>query len=186
MSSETWQKPDDADPLQGRSFRLTGVFVIVVAAGLLGAWIFNSGGEDRAGVGQAAPDFEVENIVRGDPIVLSDLLHGDDRPIVINLMASWCGPCREEIPELSAFAEANPGVLVLGVAVEDSYEDFKQFVTEVQPTYTVGFDEGAMRESYPTLGLPATFFLDSDGVVVEVFNGILDQELLEEFVAGIS
>lgn len=186
MSSETWQKPDDVDPLQGRAFRLTGVFVIVVAAGLLGAWIFNSGAADTVGVGQAAPDFEVENIVRGEPIVLSELVAADDRPIVINVMASWCPPCREEIPELSAFADANPGVLVLGVAVEDSYDDLKQFVAELKPTYTVGLDEGSMRENYPTLGLPATFFLDSDGVVVEVFNGVLDQELLEEFVAGLS
>lgn len=187
MSSETWQKPDDdVDPLQGRSFRLTGIFVIVVAAGLLGAWVFNSGSNDTAGIGQAAPEFEVENIESAEPILLSELVAGDDRPIVINLMASWCGPCREEIPELSAFADANPDILVLGVAVEDSYDDFKQFVTDVKPTYTVGFDEGSMRESYPTLGLPATFFLDSDGVVVDVFNGILDQELLEELVAGLS
>jgi thiol-disulfide isomerase/thioredoxin len=187
MSSDKWQKSDEeADPLQGRSFRLTAVFVIVVAVGLLGAWVFNSGGDDTAGVGQAAPDFEVENIEGGVPIVLSALVAADDRPIVINLMASWCGPCREEIPELSAFADANPDVLVLGVAVEDRYEDFKQFITEVQPSYTVGFDEGPMRESYPTLGLPATFFLNSEGVVVEVFNGILDQELLEELVAGLS
>lgn len=186
MSSETWPKPDDADPLQGRSFRLTGVFVIVVAAGLLIAGIVNSGGDDTADLGWEAPDFVVENIEGGEPIVLSELLAADDRPIVLNLMASWCGPCREEIPELSAFAEANPDVLVLGVAVEDSYDDFKQFVTEVQPTYPVGFDKGSMRKSYPTLGLPATFFLDSDGVVVEIFNGILDQELLEELVAGVS
>ena len=187
MSSDSWQKPDAADPLQGRSFRLTAVFVVVVAFGLLGAWFFNSGSSDAtAGVGQKAPDFEVQNAEGGEPIVLSELLAADDRPIVINLMASWCGPCRAEIPEFSAFADANPGVLVLGVAVEDRYDDFKQFVTEVKPTYTVGFDEGAMRESYPTLGLPATFFLDSDGVVVEVFNGILDQELLEELVAGLN
>ncbi len=185
MSSE-WQKPDDADPLQGPLFRLSGVFLVVVAAGLLGAWIFNSEGDDIAGVGEPAPEFEVENIVGGESIVLSALVAADDRPIVINLMASWCPPCREEIPELSAFADANPDVVVLGVAVDDSYDDFKQFVTEVKPTYTVGFDEGAMRENYPTFGLPVTYFLDSDGVVVEVFTGILDQEFLEEQVAGLS
>jgi thiol-disulfide isomerase/thioredoxin len=78
-------------------------------------------------------------------------------------MASWCGPCRAEIPEISAFADANPDVVVIGVAVEDRYEDFKQFVTEVGPTYAVGFDEGAMRTAYQTLGLPATVFLDSNG-----------------------
>ncbi|MEX1038973.1 MAG: TlpA disulfide reductase family protein [Acidimicrobiia bacterium] len=187
MSSDRWKESDEgADPLQVRSLRLTGVFVAVVLAGLVGAWIFNTEDPDTATVGHSAPDFEVENIVRGEPIALRDLLADDDRPIVINLMASWCGPCRAEIPELSAFSDANPGVIVLGVAVEDRYEDFKQFVAEVQPTYTVGFDEGDMREVYPTLGLPATFFLDSDGVVVDVFNGILDQELLEEMVDGLS
>jgi thiol-disulfide isomerase/thioredoxin len=186
MSSEAWQEPDDADPLQGRSFRLTAVFVIVVAVGLLGAWIFKSGGDDTAGVGQAAPDFEVENIEGAEPIVLSELVAADDRPIVINLMASWCGPCREEIPELSAFADANPDVLVLGVGVDDRLADFELFIAEVQPSYLVGFDEGEMREKYPTFGLPATYFLNSDGEIVEVFNGILDQELLEELVAGLS
>lgn len=187
MSSDRWRESDEgADPLQGRSLRLTGVFATVVLVGLVGAWIFNSESPDTATVGHPAPNFEVQNIVRGEPIVLSDLLANDDRPIVINLMASWCGPCREEIPELRAFADANPEVIVLGVAVEDRFEDFKQFVTEVRPTYTVGFDEGDMREAYPTFGLPATFFLDSDGVVVEVFNGILDEELLEEMVTGLS
>jgi hypothetical protein len=43
-----------------------------------------------------------------------------------------------------------------------------------------------MRARYPTLGLPATFFLNSDGEIVEVFNGILDRELLEGMVAGLS
>lgn len=187
MSSDKWQRPDeDADPLQGRRLRLTGVFVIVVAVGLVGAWIFRSADSDTATVGRVAPDFEIENTETGEPIVLSNLIEGDDRPIVINLMASWCAPCREEIPELSAFADANPGVIVLGVGVDDRLADFELFITEVQPTYPVGFDEGAMREKYPTLGLPATFFLNSDGEVIEVFNGILDQELLEGMVGGLS
>jgi cytochrome c biogenesis protein CcmG/thiol:disulfide interchange protein DsbE len=187
MSSDTWQKPDeDIDPLQGRRLRLTGVFAIVVAAGLLGGWIFRSADSDTATVGSVAPDFEIEDFETKEPIILSNLIEGDDRPIVINLMASWCAPCREEIPEFSAFADANPGVIVLGVGVDDSLADFELFIAEVRPTYPVGFDEGEMRARYPTLGLPATFFLNSEGEIVEVFNGILDQELLEGMVAGLS
>jgi thiol-disulfide isomerase/thioredoxin len=187
MSSDKWQKSDEeADPLQGRRLRLTGVFVIVVAVGLVGSWIFRSADNDTATVGQEAPDFEVENFETKEPIVLSSLIEADHRPIVINLMASWCGPCREEIPELSAFADANPGVIVLGVGVDDRLADFELFITEVRPTYPVGFDEGAMREKYPALGLPATFFLNSEGEIVEVFNGILDRELLEGMVGGLS
>jgi thiol-disulfide isomerase/thioredoxin len=158
----------------------------VVAVGLVGAWIFRSADSDTATVGQVAPDFEVENFETKEPIILSSLIEGDDRPIVINLMASWCGPCRAEIPELSAFADANPGIIVLGVGVDDRLADFELFIAEVQPTYLVGFDEGAMREKYPTFGLPATYFLNSDGEIVEVFNGILDRELLEGMVADLS
>jgi thiol-disulfide isomerase/thioredoxin len=187
MSSDKWQKPDeDADPLQGRGLRLTGVFAIVVAVGLVGAWIFRSPDNDIATVGQVAPDFEVENFETKEPIILSNLIDDGDGPIVINLMASWCGPCREEIPELSAFADANPGVVVIGVGVDDRLADFESFITEVQPTYPVGFDEGEMRVRYPTIGLPATLFLDSDGVIVDVFNGTLDRQLLEEMVAELS
>jgi thiol-disulfide isomerase/thioredoxin len=187
MSSDKWQKSDEeADPLQGRSLRLTGVFVVVVAVGLLGAWIFRSADSDTATVGQVAPDFEVENFETKEPIILSSLIEGDDRPIVINLMASWCPPCREEIPALSAFADANPGVIVLGVGVDDRLADFELFITEVQPTYLVGFDEGEMRKKYPTFGLPATYFLNSDGEIIEAYNGVLDSELLDEMVAGLS
>lgn len=190
MSSDKWRAPDQTeDPLPRRQLRLTGVFLAVVAAGLVGAWLFQGGttasGPASASVGEPAPDFEIENIEGDDPIVLSELVAGHDGPLVLNLMASWCGPCREEIPELSAFSDANPDVLVLGVDVEDVYEDFRQFMSEVQPTYMVGFDDGDMRARYQTLGLPATFFLDSEGRIVDVFNGILNESILEEIVAGI-
>lgn len=162
---------------------LTGVFLAVVALGLAAAWIF---GDDPApgevAIGSPAPDFEVRTLDGGDPLVLSEVVSSGGGPVVINLMASWCLPCREEIPELSAFADANPDVVILGIAVEDSYDDFAEFIDEFDPTYPVGFDDGDMRALYQTLGLPATFFLDSDGVIVDVFNGKLDREVLEELV----
>lgn len=183
MSSDRWQEPDHhPDPLPRRGLTLTSIFLGVVALGLGVGWLFNTDSPSVATVGSPAPPFDVENIVGGESIKLDELLE-DGRPIVINLMASWCGPCRAEIPELSAFADANPDVLVLGVAVEDDYESFKVFVTEVRPTYPVAFDDGDMREAYPSLGLPATFFVNSDGTVGEVFNGILNSEILAERVA---
>jgi thiol-disulfide isomerase/thioredoxin len=163
------------------------MFLVIIGSGLLVAWLLNDSTDPQvATIGEPAPAFEVRDIVGDEPLSLTDLVNDDGKPIVINLMASWCGPCRAEIPEISAFADANPDVVVIGVAVEDRYEDFKQFVTEVGPTYAVGFDEGAMRTAYQTLGLPATFFLDSNGRVVSVFNGILDRDVLEEQVSDIS
>lgn len=188
MSSDKWQEPETTpEPLPNRHLRLSMIFISVVALGLLAAWVFDDDAEPAvATIGDPAPAFEVRSIEGDETLTLADLVNDDGRPIVINLMASWCGPCRAEIPELSAFADANPGVVVVGVAVEDSYDDFREFVTEVGPTYTVGFDDGEMRAAYQTLGLPATFFLDSSGTVVGVYNGILDQDVLEQQVSGIS
>jgi thiol-disulfide isomerase/thioredoxin len=190
MSSDKWRKPtSQADPaseaLPNRHLRLSLIFLAVVGIGLAVAWIFNTEDPQVATIGARAPDFEVRNVVGDEPLSLDDLVNEGSRPIVINLMASWCGPCRAEIPEISAFAEANPDVVVVGVAVEDVYADFKEFVTEVAPAYPVGFDDGDMRAAYQTIGLPATFFLDSKGNVVDIFNGILNQAVLEETVSEI-
>lgn len=187
MSSDKWPTTEDeTGPLTSGPLRLTLIFVSVVALGLLSAWILDGDEVDIVTIGEPAPGFEVRNVIRDEPVTLEDLINDEGRPIVINLMASWCGPCREEIPELSAFADANPDVIVFGVAVEDVYEAFQRFVADVRPTYPVAFDDGPMRAAYPTLGLPATFFLDSEGNVIEVFNGILDREILEDRVAGIN
>jgi thiol-disulfide isomerase/thioredoxin len=188
MSSDKWPEPDSSqEPLPNRHLRLSLIFLVIIGSGLLVAWLLNDSTDPQvATIGEPAPAFEVRDIVGDEPLSLTDLVNDDGKPIVINLMASWCGPCRAEIPEISAFADANPDVVVIGVAVEDRYEDFKQFVTEVGPTYAVGFDEGAMRTAYQTLGLPATFFLDSNGRVDSVFNGILDRDVLEERVSDIS
>lgn len=186
MSSDKWPLADrDSDPLPRRSLRLTAIFLGVVLGGVLVAWLLNTDDPSIASVGSKAPAFDVKNIVRGESITLDDLL-SDGRPIVINLMASWCGPCRAEIPELSKFADSHPGVIVIGVAVEDAYDDFKEFVTELRPTYPVAFDEGEMRASYQSLGLPTTFFVNSDGSINDVLNGILNQDVLEERASDLS
>ncbi len=181
MSSDEW--PDSStDPLPGRGVRLTAVFLVVVGIGLLAAWIFNTDDPAIASIGGRAPDFEVETLA-GEPVTLSALLDQDDRPIVINLMASWCGPCREEIPEISAFADAHPEVMVIGVGVEDTLGNFTEFMDQVRPSYLTAFDDGEMRKAYQSLGLPATFFVNSDGTVGDIFNGILNADVLEQRVA---
>ena len=187
MYSDRWRETDEQpDPLPKRTLRLTGVFVAVVLAGLIGAWLFDSGSAEEATIGQPAPAFEVRGLEDGETFTLQEVVASSDGPIVLNLMASWCAPCREEIPELSAFADSRSDVTVVGVDVEDSFGDFTQFMADVQPTYLVGFDEGAMRANYQTLGLPATFILDSNGVIVDVFNGILDRRILEGLVDEVS
>lgn len=150
--------------------------------GLALAWALD-GSSDTAQTGEAAPPFSVE-LLDGDNFDLSSHQTDDGRPIVLNLWASWCAPCRDEIPALSAFAAANPGVAVIGVAVEDNLEDARALAAELEPAYPLGFGDDDFEASYPNFGLPVTYFIAADGTVVDVFNGILTEETLEEMISG--
>ena len=155
---------------------LTGVFVGVVVAGLLVAWLLGKLG--GATEGDLASNFTVE-LFDGGSFTLSEHLEDDGRPLVLNLWASWCPPCRTEMPEISAYADANPDIAVLGVAVEDRWEDALGFANEIQVSYLLGFGDDQFRAAYPSFGLPATFFINPDGTIAKVINGIVTEESLD-------
>ena len=150
----------------------------VVVLGLAVAWLFSDDAA-VAEVGGQAPDFTVE-LLNGGSFSLGDHLADDGRPLVVNLWASWCLPCRDEIPDISRFASTHPEVAVLGVAVEDVLEDSEAFAGEMSPFYPLAVGKDEFREAYPTVGLPATFIIDPDGTVSSIVNGIVDQESLAE------
>lgn len=153
---------------------LTGVFVALVVIGLALGWALE-GPAGTAVAGETAPDFTVE-LLEGGTFSLSEHIAEDGRPLILNLWASWCLPCREEIPDLSAFGEANPEIAVIGVAVEDTLEDARAFAAEMAPGYPLAFGDAAFDRAYPNFGLPVTYFLDEEGRVTEIFNGILTED----------
>ena len=146
----------------------------MVVIGLVLAWLVDSG-EPPA---DAAPDFTVP-LLDGGEFSLATHLEEDGRPLILNLWASWCAPCRAEMPFISDYAEANPEVAVLGVAVEDRLEDTEAFASEIGVSFPLGFGDDGFREDYPSIGLPATYFIDSNGSIASVFNGIVDNEVLD-------
>lgn len=135
-----------------------------------------------ATLGGPAPEFVVP-IIGGGQFDLADHIGGNG-PVVINQWASWCTPCREEIPDISAFADANPNVTVVGVAVEDSESQATAFAEEINATYELALGDPQFEDAYPRLGLPVTYVIDSSGTVVEIFNGIVDEEILVELTGG--
>ena len=154
------------------------MFLAVVVVGLGIAWIIRSAPTEVATVGSPAPDFTVE-VIEGGTFTLSEAI---GRPVVLNFWASWCEPCRTEIPDISTFAEANPDVTVIGVAVEDVEDAAREFAAEIDAAYPLALGTSEVEEAYPRLGLPVTYIIDADGTVREVFNGILDENVLLDLV----
>lgn len=169
-------------PLQRADLQLTVLFVGVVLIGLLVAWVLPSDDVTVAEVGRPAPDFTVP-LIDGGSFTLSEHFKTDDRPVVLNIWASWCIPCRTETPDISAFAEANPDVKVIGVAVQDAEEASRAFADEFAPSYDLGLGDAEFETAYPRLGLPVTYIIGANGVIEELFNGIVTQEILED-IAG--
>ncbi|MGH3649200.1 MAG: TlpA family protein disulfide reductase [Acidimicrobiia bacterium] len=133
-------------------------------------------------VGESAPDFTV-GLFDGTVFTLSSHLADDGRPVVLNFWASWCVPCRVEMPAIDTVARQRPDILFLGVAVQDTETTAQAFSDEIGVGYPLGYDsDGTILESYPILGLPATWYITGDGVVAGQWFGQLDETTLTEFI----
>lgn len=176
--------PGDPGPLSRRVPSLTLIFVGVVAVGLAIGWLARSQPVEVAAVDRPAPGFTVE-LLDGELFDFGEHRSSTRRPLVVNLWASWCLPCRTEMPEISAFAEANPEVTVIGVAVQDTEAAARSFADLVQVSYPLAMGNPAFEAAFPWLGLPATYVIDSSGTVAVFHNGIVDAAALEEMVDGL-
>jgi thiol-disulfide isomerase/thioredoxin len=131
---------------------------------------------------EPAPDFSAD-LFDGTTFRLSEHQANDGRPVLLNLWASWCFPCREEMPAIDAVAAQHPEILFIGVAVEDDPIAAQAFADEVGVEYALGIDEtNRVQELYPALGLPATFLISDDGRILGQLIGGAGEATFEEFV----
>ncbi|MEX2045959.1 MAG: TlpA disulfide reductase family protein [Chloroflexota bacterium] len=134
-------------------------------------------GATAARIGERPPDFEW---VRPDGSRTSlGALAG--RPIVINFWATWCLPCREEMPILESAAAANPDWTFLAVDLDEDGDKIRAFfdelgLVELEPVLDVGLDTA---RRYGLASVPSTFFIDAGGTIRHIQIGEMDEEKLE-------
>lgn len=133
--------------------------------------------------GFLAPDFELVTL-EGEMVRLSDLR---GRPVVLNFWASWCGPCRIETPHFQEFSENfSDDLVVLGVNQQESAETVEAFAAEFALTYPLLLDARAdVYQTYAVFGLPTTYFIDADGIIVDVIPGAATEAVLTEKVESL-
>ena len=162
------------------------VAVLLLLAVILGA----CGGGDSpqstgVNVGNVASDFALETI-DGTEVSLSDY-RGD--VVLVNFWATWCPPCRAEIPDIEAAYQArqDDGFVVLGINAEEPRAAVAPFVQAIGMSYPVLLDEGGqVMKMYRAPGLPISLILDRDGVIRVRHVGFLTGEQLEDYLAELS
>jgi cytochrome c biogenesis protein CcmG/thiol:disulfide interchange protein DsbE len=162
------------------------IILTVVVLILGGAWIdltrvppgeANPTGKPPAPqIGHPAPDFSL-NALDGGEVTLSDFR---GQPIVLNFWATWCPPCRAEVPALQAASESFAGeAVILGVDVGENPATVQRFAEEHGVTYPVALDQSAqVAQAYRVRAFPTTYLIDERGVVVEIFTGPLNEPLI--------
>jgi len=131
-------------------------------------------------VGKAAPEFELTSL-DGSTLKLSQYL---GHPVVVNYWATWCEPCKEEMPLLQRSYEKNgPALIVLGVDAGEGAADVARFVDDLGLTFPILRDNDYKVESmFGILAYPTTVFIDSNGIIQARHIGQLDARLLDAYL----
>jgi cytochrome c biogenesis protein CcmG, thiol:disulfide interchange protein DsbE len=162
-----------------RTVLTTGVIITAIVVGLLFMGLGKNPNEIRSPLlGRPAPAFALREAGTGRTV---DVAQYRGKPTVINFWATWCGPCWEEHPVLVAGARSHPEVQFVGVVFQDTEEKILGFLEQRGVSYpTVVDDRGKTAIAYGVAGVPETFFLDANGVIVAKYSGPLNTTDLEQ------
>ena len=148
-----------------------GLGILLVALLLYLGLFTNTGKVPYTGLeGKQAPDFDLKTI-KGDRIRLSDLR---GKVVLLNFWATWCPPCRDEMPLFRRVYKKykDKGFEILAVSTDTDVRVVKKFIREFKIPFPVLMDEkGDLTKLYQVQGIPTSFLIDRDGKVIKVRLG---------------
>jgi thiol-disulfide isomerase/thioredoxin len=175
-----------------RSLLFILVIIVAITVALFVGKSFTKGGKGGAGViasvlkpqddgpanGTPAPDFTLKSL-DGKEVSLSSL---KGKAVMVNFWATWCEPCKIEMPWLVDLQEKyrKDGFEILGVAMDDSSQkEISDFARKMKVNYTVVIGSEKVADLYGGLdGLPTNFFLDRNGKVIDSFKGLRSESVI--------
>ena len=127
-----------------------------------------------------APDFTMLDM-EGNEVTLASFF---GKPIVLNFWASWCGPCKMEMPEIQKFYDKyGQEIHFLLVSVDDSLDAAKSFISDSGYTFPVYFDTTSVGAyTYGASSIPLTFFIDAEGNLTAYYMGAMSESILQQGV----
>ncbi|MGM0897773.1 MAG: peroxiredoxin family protein [Bacillota bacterium] len=190
------------------SKKMMGLLIAAVLVIILAVWaVLDSQQEDRAlnnmalgsnvdflptdeglAKGELAPDFELTTL-KGEEMRLSDYR---GKAVILNFWATWCPPCRAEMPHMQTFYEKQQGNDVEVVAVNLTTEDrgmaeIENFVEEFGLSFPIPMDiDGEVGSLYQAFSIPTSYVIDREGRVLHKIVGPMDEEMMNGFIDEIN
>jgi peroxiredoxin len=132
--------------------------------------------------GYTAPDFELFTL-SGERIRLSNL---QGKSVLLNFWATWCGPCRLEMPSIQKrYEQYAPDLAVLAINFDEPQEIVQQFVSELGLTFDILLDPGGeIQQLYRVMGYPTSYFVDAQGIVRIHHVGYMSETQLDEYLTA--
>ena len=101
---------------------------------------------------------------------------------MLNFWASWCYSCRAEAVDFERFWKERQDIAVVGIAIQDTVEAAKAFAAQYGKTYILGLDtDGKIALDYGVTGVPETFFINANGVIVHKETGPVTEKMLQKY-----
>ncbi|KKB33536.1 redoxin domain-containing protein [Bacillus thermotolerans] len=137
--------------------------------------------------GKPAPDFELTTLA-GETVKLSDY---QGKKVILNFWATWCPPCKAEMPHMQNFYEENKdkGVEIVAVNLTDldnGRSEIESFVKEYGLSFDIPLDEkGTIGTQYQAFTIPTSYVIDSNGIITQKIIGPMDENMMADLTESI-